>query len=328
MNLTDQEQVIKYFLGDLSEIERAAIEERLFTDENFGQYVEDAENDLIDEFVRGELSARETQLFSLNFLVSERRREKVRVAQVLRDELFSAKPPLNIVSASAEKTSFIENLKSIFRAPQIALTAFALLLLIFAGWFALRNFKETEIAANREENVSPQLSPEISSVNAQPGQSPENKTNSNTDFEKNNPKTNSKSNYNQAKPGKKLPPENQTKTVPVQPTFASIFLFPATRSDNRSQNLNLKSNVKVVGLNISNDREEDFDRFRVEVRNIDNTLIYAQDFKNTNHNRKTFTLQIPAEKLASADYQVTLKGADIGMEFQNLNYFYFSIEKK
>jgi hypothetical protein len=64
------------------------------------------------------------------------------------------------------------------------------------------------------------------------------------------------------------------------------------------------------------------------VRSIDGVPICMQDYKNTNYNRKTFVLQIPSEKLASGDYQVTLKGADAGAEFQNLNYFYFSIEKK
>lgn len=327
MTLTDKEQAVKYLLGDLTEVERDWVEERFFTDENFSRFIDDAETDLIDEFVRGELSEREAQLFSQNFLVSERRREKTRTAQILQNELFTERKAVNSVSTLEEKPSFWTSLVELFRARQIAFASFAVLLLLFGGWFVSRNLDTREIVKIEDSN-SP--TPEIissSPVNVQTNQPSDISSGTNS---KKNAATlaNKTATGNQLKDTEKLAHEQKPKATVIKPTFASLLLLPATRSSNQSQTLNLKGNVKTVNLQIVNDRAEDFDRFLIEVRNIDGALISAQNFKNTNYNRKNFNLQISSQKLASADYQVTLKGADIGAEFQNLNYFYFSIEKK
>lgn len=323
MKFTDKEQADKYLLGDLTEAEREAVEERFFADEDFSRLIDEAEDDLVDEFARGELSERETRLFSRNFLISERRREKLRAARILQSELFAANKTVSSVSTSSEKSSFRANLAAFFRAPQIAFAALAVLLLIFGGWFGLKS-RNTPETVKIEESNSP--SPEIIQP---PTNAASNQTNADSsDFNKTKPTLpNKTANANQLKAGEKTTDEPKPQIPVIKPAFASLLLLPATRSG-PSQTLTLKSNVKALNLQIVNDREEDVDRFRVEVRNVDGDLIAAQNFKNTGYNRRSFNLQIPAKNLASADYQVTLKGADAGAELQNLNYFYFSIEKK
>lgn len=323
MTLTDKQQAFNYLLGDLTESERDAVEERFFTDEDFSRFIDDAEIDLIDEFVRGELTETEAQMFSRNFLVSERRREKTRTAQILQNELFAEKTVVHSVSIVAEKPSFFASLAGFFRAPQIA---FAVLLLIFGGWLFVKNQRAPEMAQIEE----------INSPSTQNIQSPTSNQSSQTNIvsketssdEKPSLALNKPLNANQTKTNEKLPNQPKPKPLQTQPTFASLLLLPATRSSNQNQTLNLRANVKTVNLQIVNDREEDYDRFRIEVRNIDGVLITVRDFKNTNYTRKNFNLQIASAKLASADYQVTLKGADTGADFQNLNYFYFSVENK
>ena len=326
MTLTDKQQAFKYLLGDLTESERDAVEERFFTDEDFSRFIDEAEIDLIDEFVRGELTETEAQMFSRNFLVSERRREKTRAAQILQNELFAEKIEINSVSIVAEKPSFFASLAGFFRAPQIAFAAFAVLLLMFGGWLLVKNQRAPEIAQTVENNLpSTQNIPPI--TNNQSSQTNAVSTETNIG-EKTSLASSKPVNANQTRTNEKSPVQPMPKSIQTQPTFASLLLLPATRSNNQNQTLNLKANVKAVNLQIVNDREEDFDRFRIEVRNIDGALITTRDFKNTNYTRKNFNLQIASAKLASADYQVTLKGADTGADFQNLNYFYFSIEKK
>lgn len=326
MTLTDKQQAFKYLLGDLTESERDSVEERFFIDEDFSYFIDEAEIDLIDEFVRGELSETEAQMFSRNFLVSERRREKTRAAQILQKELFAEKIEENSLSTVAQKPSFFASLTGFFRAPQIAFAAFAILLLLFGGLIFLKNQRLTEVAQTNEINLP-------STQNVQP--TPNKQSSETNDFSQETDTNlkpvlalNKSRNTNQTKTNEKSANQQKLKSQQTQPTFASLLLLPATRSSNQNPTLNLKANVKMVNLQIVNDREEDFDRFRIEVRNIDGALITVRDFKNTNYTKKNFALQIASEKLASADYQVTLKGADTGAAFQNLNYFYFSIEKK
>jgi hypothetical protein len=79
----DEKQPAKYLLGEMTEAEQAQFEESFFHDVELSELVSDVENDLVDEYVREELSAGERERFERHFLVSERRREKVEHARAL-----------------------------------------------------------------------------------------------------------------------------------------------------------------------------------------------------------------------------------------------------
>src|ERR1044071_1791611 len=72
-----------YLLGELSEDEQSGVEERLFTTEEYGQQLSLVEDDLIDSYVRGELSSRERERFESHFLTSPRRISRVAFAESL-----------------------------------------------------------------------------------------------------------------------------------------------------------------------------------------------------------------------------------------------------
>ena len=79
----DENEPTKYLLGEMTEAEQARFEESFFHDVELSELLSDVENDLIDEYVREELSAGERERFERHFLVSERRREKVEIARAL-----------------------------------------------------------------------------------------------------------------------------------------------------------------------------------------------------------------------------------------------------
>ena len=80
---SNDQQAIKYLLGELSEAEQARLEERFFHDAELSELLSEAEDDLIDRYVRKELSARDRECFERHLLISERRREKVEFARAL-----------------------------------------------------------------------------------------------------------------------------------------------------------------------------------------------------------------------------------------------------
>jgi anti-sigma factor RsiW len=75
--------LIKYLLGDLTEEEQAAVEDRAFADAEYLGELRAAESDLIDSYVRGELPRSDRQRFESRFLTSPARRNKVEFARAL-----------------------------------------------------------------------------------------------------------------------------------------------------------------------------------------------------------------------------------------------------
>jgi hypothetical protein len=84
MPVIDQERrLIRYLLGELSKDERAEIEDDyVATTESFDQLLV-AEDQLIDDYVRGRLAEKDRRLFEKNFLSTSGRRERVRSARAL-----------------------------------------------------------------------------------------------------------------------------------------------------------------------------------------------------------------------------------------------------
>src|SRR5215469_448104 len=85
-------EIFEYLLGSLPDDRREEIEQRILTDDDFHREVEACENDLLDQYVYGELGPRELRLFQKNFLKSDIRRRKLQFALALRDKLVAEKP--------------------------------------------------------------------------------------------------------------------------------------------------------------------------------------------------------------------------------------------
>jgi hypothetical protein len=73
--------MIRYLLGDVPEDEQIRIEERFFTDDEYFEQLLAFEDDLIDDYVNGELTDRERKQFEGYFLASPTRRQRVEFAK-------------------------------------------------------------------------------------------------------------------------------------------------------------------------------------------------------------------------------------------------------
>ncbi|MCI0337298.1 MAG: zf-HC2 domain-containing protein [Acidobacteria bacterium] len=74
--------IAQYLLGELSAEESGRLEERLFANEGYEQLLV-VEEELIEAYVRGELSARDRERFENHFLTSPARRERVEFTKTL-----------------------------------------------------------------------------------------------------------------------------------------------------------------------------------------------------------------------------------------------------
>jgi hypothetical protein len=126
----DETVLVRYLLGGLPEDEQVRVEERAFSDREYLDIIEAVEADLIDAYVRGELSASDRQQFERRFLASRERRTKVEFARALAD-----------VAPGSRGTVF---LRRPITAVRFALAAAAVLLVSALSWQTI-----STIALNR-----------------------------------------------------------------------------------------------------------------------------------------------------------------------------------
>src|SRR5258705_12416146 len=80
--MTD-ERIIAYLLEELPEEELERFEDECFEQERWPDQIDLAEEDLVDAYLRGELSGERRERFEQNYLTTESRQERVRMAAAL-----------------------------------------------------------------------------------------------------------------------------------------------------------------------------------------------------------------------------------------------------
>lgn len=142
------EQIRMYLLGSLPPEDRLAVDELLLADDEFAERVQLAESVLIDDFVAKKLNAREEELFTTRFLVTDARREALRLSSGLHD--YASKTQVRPVGFFS------------FESPRTwaAASALAILVLVVGMiWFAYKQQKPNpQIAQHDPTTIN---SPEV-----------------------------------------------------------------------------------------------------------------------------------------------------------------------
>ncbi len=157
MNKFDKETIKAYLLGRVSDEEKlAAIEESLFFDGEFASEAELAEDEIINDYVLGNLSAEDATSAENFFFKTSERQFKLKLTRGLKAKADDLKQD--------EKASFFDALKSFFRQPAAAF-AFAVLLVAAIGFsvYLLRGKESPELAElqtiyGKERTVQPRIS--------------------------------------------------------------------------------------------------------------------------------------------------------------------------
>lgn len=158
----DEQKLIEYLLGRLPEDEAVRLDELSITDDSFALRLNDAENDLVDAYVRGELSGETQERFRSFYLSSPKRQEKVRFAEILlaherRTAVGEAKP--DVAANRSIRVQLGEFPKQRPRGffqliPQWGFAASALLLLLVAASLLIQNRRlNTQIRQSEAERA-------------------------------------------------------------------------------------------------------------------------------------------------------------------------------
>jgi hypothetical protein len=143
----NEELIIDYLLGDLPESETERLDELSIADDEFAEFLLAIENDLVDAYVRGELSEHKRARFQSHYLASSKRREKVAFAQTFLNH--------------ADKASIAQQKETVKKgfvpssAFQWGAIAAALVMLLLGGYFLLSNIQlRRQIAQMKEEHAA------------------------------------------------------------------------------------------------------------------------------------------------------------------------------
>ncbi len=79
----DDQLLVRYLLGELPDDDASDLEQAVLTDGGLFEQLRAIEDDLVDAYVRGELSGRERQLFESRFLATAEGRSRVAMARGL-----------------------------------------------------------------------------------------------------------------------------------------------------------------------------------------------------------------------------------------------------
>src|SRR4029078_3725447 len=131
-DLNNEKLIARYLLGELSEEQQVEIEDRAFADKDYVASITAVENDLIDEYVRHELSDADRRKFESRFLASAERRKRVEFAKALSQVPQVAKKTQPASWSWRESLyAFISGLNP---AARFAFAAAMLVLLVGGAW--------------------------------------------------------------------------------------------------------------------------------------------------------------------------------------------------
>ena len=167
----DETLLVKYLLGDLPEDRQAEVEDRAFADREFLDALEATEADLIDAWVRGELSPSERRAFERRFLTSPQRRNKVEFARALAKVTSESQP------AEAPRKTFWRWPFGMQWSPALQWAAGLAFLFCVAAttWFAIENaamrsrMSVLEARLDQEHHRSTAAAPGVASLVLLPG---------------------------------------------------------------------------------------------------------------------------------------------------------------
>jgi hypothetical protein len=131
--MSGEQTITRYLLEELSEQERIEFEESYFTDSRLFDRVQKAENDLLDDYARGDLPSSLRRRIEEKYLANPERSERLRFAEALvtRVDVIKTSGPTVTVEPSAW-AGFVDRLRG--RAPAFPLSfALAALLIFVAG---------------------------------------------------------------------------------------------------------------------------------------------------------------------------------------------------
>ncbi len=304
-----------YLLGELKPEDQQRLEQRLMIDTAVFEELQRAEDELIDDYLRGALSGRERERFETFFLLAPERLQKLSFAKTLKR--YVADHP----TKESRWVAWWETWLAFWRSQNPVLRwslATAILMIIAGGsWTSIRVSrlqKALEQAGARD--VRKQLM-EMQTRNSELAAALQREQSQRGSLEQQvaNLKTGEK-------PGHPSPLPSQ-----LQPALLSFALTPGLLRDmGSSQKINISLGTSLVQLEL-NMVAEVYPRYRAVLQTVDGDEIWTLIWPKTESTGQGHPLRLilPAKLLTRGDYILKLSGMTTSGDFEDIGNYSFRV---
>ena len=333
-DLNSDKLITRFLLGELSEEQQIEIEDRAFSDQEFLAGITAVENDLIDEYVRDEMSQNDRRRFESRFLASESRRKRVEFARALtrvmsETRVTERETPTVIARTVSWRDALAAFIHGLHPAGRVALAAAMLLILIGGAWLITETLR---------------LRTQLSHLQAQQQSQPSGASEDRQALEQQLAVERRRSEELAAQLDREKQQRAQTDESlrrlsesvnrpdeTPRPIIASLMLLPGiSRGASTQPKLVLPSNATVAQIQIGIDPEEEYKNFGIELRAISGRSVWTRDNLTARNTRggRAVRLALPASVLNSGEYELRLKGVTATGGTEDVGFYYFAVTKR
>ncbi len=328
--LNSDKLIAQYLLGELPEEQQIEIEDRAFSDQEFLANITAVENDLIDEYVRREMTGSLRRQFETRFLASESRRKRVEFARAMAQVMAETRvteretrtEAIAAVSWRKALAAFINGLNP---AGRIALALASLLLVIGGAWLIVETLRlRSQLTQLQTQQQSQQNDRQTLERQVETARKRNEELAAQLDREK---QQREQSDESLRRLSETINRPDETR----RPIIASLLLLPGiSRSAGRQPKLALPAKATVVQLQIGIDPEEDYKSFGVELRTANGRPVWTRDNLTARNTRggRVVRLTLPASALSSGEYELRLKGVTESGGKEDVGFYYFAVSKR
>ncbi len=319
---TDDKNLRGYLLGALPSDETERLDELSVVDDDFAARLDAVENDLVDAYVRGELSGDTLEKFQTRYLSSLKRREKVKFAESLCSWADGASPTASRAPATPVSNRTAGSLWSaLLPSPRWAFAgALAMLLVttfLLVDNLALRRQTSQAVAdrtllQQREHDLQARLDQEHA-LDASTANELEQVRKSLAQLQQNSAATHAGS---------------VLSSLPV--SVAAFMLAPQVRGAAQMADLTLPKGTTRVDLGLELE-SNDFPQYRVTLKSLktDQTVWQGDGLKaHTKGQESTLSVRVPANILQHEAYLLEVAGTRPHAEAEFVSSYVFRVGSK
>ena len=322
-DLNTEKLIAQYLLGELPEEQQVEIEDRAFADKEFLASITAVENDLIDEYVRGEMPDAVRRQFESLFLASAERRKRVQFAKALTQVTKESRVQKSIAAPVA--VSWRDSLEAFFRSlnpvGKFAMAAVVLVVVAGGGWLVMETWRlRNQLTTLQAENQSRQNLEQ--QVELQRRRNEELTARLNQE----------KQQREQSEEALRQLSETANANTPAPPpVIASLTLLPGiSRGGGDRPSLVLAPDARLVRLQIGIDPEEQYKTFAVDLRSVGGQHVWTRGNLTARNGRRarSLGLTLPATALRPGEYELKLSGVTDTGATEDVGFYYFVVRKR
>ena len=298
------------------------MEDRAFSDKDYLQEVLAVESDLIDEYVRGELSESERRQFESRFITSAERRNKIEFASALARVAPATEPEVARENTVRTPRPSLKDAFNEFFArlnPFVTLSMAAATVIIATGFV----WQMLETARLRNELSSVRSEQQARSSQIRELEQRNQELAAQVESEKQKPQGSNT-------PG--VPPQVERPEKPsTGVTIATLLLVPGIpRSAVNRPKLVLDQNASLARLQVGLEPGDEYKGYRVEVRTRAGQEVWTQNDLRAHQTRqgRSVVVNIPARLMETGEFELVLKGLVSAGTSENIGFYYFDVLKR